>query len=132
MEEAKFHPVPLSESNESSEKTHFYDPAMDLFFTMSHDMLCVASDTGYFLQLNQAWEKTLGYSIEELRSKPFIEFIHPDDIESTVKEFASELEGHEVLNFVNRYRSKDGSYKWLEWRGKTSEDKSICRCKRYK
>jgi len=124
MEEAKFHPVPLSESNESSGKTHFYDPAMDMFFTMSPDMLCVASDTGYFIQLNQAWEKTLGYSIEELMSRPFTEFIHPEDFEPTVNEFASELEGQEALNFVNRYRCKDGSYKWLEWRGKASEDKT--------
>ena len=124
MEDKKFHPVSLPALNASTEIAYFNDPAMDVFFTMSPDMLCIASDTGYFIRLNQAWEKTLGYSSEELLSKPIVEFIHPDDVEQTVKEFAHELEGHEAFNFVNRYRCKDGSYKWLEWRGKASEDKT--------
>ena len=90
---------------------------------MSPDMLSVVSTEGCFLQLNPAWESSLGYSTEELMGKPFLDFVHPDDVESTLNEFRKELEGSETINFVSRFRCRDGSYKLLEWRGKLSDDK---------
>ena len=95
---------------------------MEVFFGMSPDLLCIISSEARFLKLNPAWKDLLGYSEEEMLLHPFIEFLHPDDIEITTREFSEELEGKEGLNFVNRYRCRDGSYKWLEWKGKVTSD----------
>ena len=89
---------------------------IERFFTISLDLLCIADMDGYFHRLNKSWEKTLGYTVEELQNKRFLDFIHPEDMEKTmsvIKELAS---GREVLNFTNRYLCKDGSCRWIEWR----------------
>ena len=84
-------------------------------FRMSRDMLCVAGFDGYFRRLNPAWEETLGYTLEELMSRPYVEFVHPDDRSATAAEAQSVTTGHSTLAFENRYRCKDGSYRWLAW-----------------
>ena len=84
-------------------------------------MLCVASTDGYFKYLNPEWEKVLGYSIEELLSRPLFDFIHPDDHEPTKAEIERQRKGNITLNFENRYRCKDDSYKVLEWRAAPAE-----------
>jgi rsbT co-antagonist protein RsbR len=86
------------------------------FFTGALDMLAVAGFDGYFKQLNPMWQRTLGYTCEELLAKPFIEFVHPDDRAATVKE-AEQLAvaGIETIGFENRYRAKDGAYRWIRW-----------------
>jgi PAS domain S-box-containing protein len=86
------------------------------FFTLSLDMLCIADlKTGYFLKLNPAWETTLGFSLEELRSRPMFEFVHPDDLQRTLEQNRAVRTGGQALSFENRYRCKDGSYRWLLW-----------------
>lgn len=86
-----------------------------LFFSQSLEMLCVASKDGYLLHLSPRWETVLGWSVQELKSKPFIEFVHPDDVVDTI-EAADQLNaGQDVVAFSNRYITKDGSYRWLEW-----------------
>ena len=85
------------------------------FFEMAPDLLCIASDKGHFTKLSLSWEKTLGWSRDELYAKPFIEFIHPDDINNTKDAFNSLIDGQNVDNYINRYQHKDGSYRWLEW-----------------
>jgi len=117
-------PEPSSVSDSASEPISTDDLSMETFFTISPDLFCIASTDGYFKKLNPAWEVTLGYSINELLSKPFAELIHPDDVEPTFKEVAKQLEGQETMHFVNRYRCHDGSYKWLEWRAKASSDQN--------
>jgi len=88
---------------------------IERLFELSGDLICIASMT-HFLKINPAGERILGYSQEELLGIPFLDLIHPDDIEPTGKAIESELKkGKSVLGFVNRYRRRDGTYRWLEW-----------------
>jgi PAS domain S-box-containing protein len=87
----------------------------DRIFENSVDMVATSTMDGYLLQLNPAWEKTLGWTPEELRSKPFLEFIHPDDLNSTIEATKNLEKGEPALGFENRYLAKDGSYRWLSW-----------------
>lgn len=89
---------------------------LERYFSQSLDLLCLASTDGRLLRLNPEWERTLGYSIAELENRAFLDFVHPDDLAST-REAVSRLSDQEtILNFENRYRHKDGSYRWIEWR----------------
>jgi two-component system, cell cycle sensor histidine kinase and response regulator CckA len=89
---------------------------LNRYFTLSLDLLCIADTNGYFRRLNPEWEKTLGYNLNELEGKPFLDYVHPDDLEATLAVVSQLVRQEEVLNFRNRYRHKDGSYIWLEWR----------------
>jgi len=88
---------------------------VDRFFAISPGLLSVAGFDGYFKMLNPAWEKVLGYSIDELCSKPYLELVHPDDRAKATDEALEIRGGETVFRFKNRYRCKDGSYRWLEW-----------------
>ena len=87
----------------------------DRFFTLSADMMGVASFEGFFLHVNPAWEVVLGYTPKEMTSRPWIEFVHPDDVAATVAEGKKLMLGAVTLFFENRYRCRDGSYRWLSW-----------------
>jgi len=87
----------------------------DRFFDLSIDMLCVAHFSGYFLKLSAAWERTLGFTREELQSKRMFEFVHPDDRERTLEQNRIVRSGGQALGFENRYICKDGSYRWFRW-----------------
>src|ERR1700694_804660 len=87
----------------------------DSFFANSIDMLCFLDFNGHFKRLNPAWERTLGFTRKELMSRPFIEFVHPDDRERTLKQNAEVRSGWQALAFENRYLCKDGSYRWFRW-----------------
>jgi len=87
----------------------------DRFFTLSIDMLCIAHFSGYFKRLNPAWEKTLGFSREELQSQRMFEFVHPEDRERTLEQNRRVRSGEQAVAFENRYRCKDGSYRWFLW-----------------
>ena len=90
---------------------------------MSPDMLCTASKDGHFTRINDSWERTLGWSEAELLGTPYIEFVHPDDVEATRAEATRLLErGARTINFENRYRTKDGSWRWLEWTATSDEE----------
>jgi len=88
---------------------------LDQFFNVSLDLLSIANTDGYFLRLNPAWERTLGYTSEELLAKRFLEFVHPDDMDSTLKALSRLASRQKVFYFENRYRCKDGTYRWLQW-----------------
>ena len=88
---------------------------LDRFFTLSRDLLCIANFDGYFLRLNPAWERTLGTPREELLSKPWLDFVHPDDREATIGAKSTIVNDTELTVFENRYRCADGTYKWLQW-----------------
>jgi PAS domain S-box-containing protein len=88
---------------------------LDRFFNLSLDLFCIAGADGFFKRLNPCWQKKLGYSIEELTTAPFIDFVHPDDREATIQEVEKLSVGIDTLSFENRYRCKDGSYRNLFW-----------------
>ncbi|MBK5275166.1 MAG: PAS domain S-box protein [Desulfuromonadales bacterium] len=86
------------------------------FFTTSRDLMCIADPNGAFIKTNPAFSETLGYSEAELVSRPFIDFIHPDDKQQTLDEMKQQMENGHTLHFDNRYICKDGSVCWLSWR----------------
>jgi PAS domain S-box-containing protein len=98
--------------HESTRQVHELE---DRFFAISIDMLCFLGFDGYFRRLNPAWERTLGFTREELMSRRFIEFVHPDDRERTLRQNADVRAGGQALEFENRYLCKDGSYRWFLW-----------------
>jgi len=97
----------------------------DRVFNLSLDMFCIAGFDGYFKYLNPAWEKTLGWSIEELLSKPWLEFVHPDDAENTENIKSDIVDGKEIYKFENRYICKDGSTKWFSWNSQPFPEENI-------
>jgi PAS domain S-box-containing protein len=87
----------------------------ELFFKLSRDMLCVCNSDGYFVQVNPAFTRVLGYSAEYFLSRQFLEFLHPDDREATMRVMAGVMTGDASSYFENRYRCADGEYRWLAW-----------------
>ena len=89
---------------------------LEQYFSFALDLFCIADTKGHFLRVNNQWSQVLGYKIEELENKLFIDFVHPDDIDSTLAVLSDLAEQKEVVNFVNRYRAKNGSYRHIEWK----------------
>lgn len=92
---------------------------LERFFTLNLDLLCVADINGNFIKMNMAWKHLLGYSVEQLEKMNIFDFVHPEDLESTLAVIAKLREQIPVANFINRYRSKDGSYRYIEWRSRS-------------
>lgn len=94
----------------------------DLSFDISRDLICTVTDDR-FTSLNGAWETTLGWSREQLMSRPLLEFVHPADIERTRLEMERVGEAaHDLGAFENRYRGLDGEYRWLHWNARSDGD----------
>lgn len=85
------------------------------FFENSVDILCICGFDGSFRRINKAFERALGYSRDQLLAQPFWDLIHPDDIERTRHEIMSVASGVDTINFENRIRHADGSWRWLSW-----------------
>ncbi len=85
------------------------------FFDLTLDLFCIATMDGYFSRINVNFPKVLGYSEQKLISQPFIEFVHPDDVNGTVDVMEDLLKGKPVVRFCNRYRHAEGHYVLLEW-----------------
>ncbi|MDK9718941.1 MAG: PAS domain S-box protein [Trichlorobacter sp.] len=83
----------------SDENIRKLSKELDRFFSMALDMLCIADQEGHFIRLNRSWEETLGYTLDELTGKQFLEFVHPDDIPATLAAMAELTEEKQVLNF---------------------------------
>ncbi|MEO5338164.1 MAG: PAS domain S-box protein [Magnetospirillum sp. WYHS-4] len=87
----------------------------DRFFEISLDLLSIADTHGYFRRLTPRWTEVLGWSVEEMLAKPFLEFIHPDDAPATIDAISRLRENKPILALVNRFRCRNGTYRWLEW-----------------
>jgi PAS domain S-box-containing protein len=99
---------------------------LDRFFTLCLDMLAVAGFDGYFKRVNPAWQRTLGWSEAELLSRPYMEFVHPDDRNATNVEARKLSEqGLELLYFENRYFHRDGTLRWLMWTSTPSPEHQV-------
>jgi PAS domain S-box-containing protein len=89
-------------------------------FHIERDLLCTVNSEGYFTSLNSGWERVLGWTRQELMSRPIIDFIHPADRQRTVAELAKVTRtDYEVVNFENRYRARGGGWRWLRWSART-------------
>jgi sigma-B regulation protein RsbU (phosphoserine phosphatase) len=85
------------------------------YFALSPDLFCIADQNGFFKRLSPAWSLVVGYTEGELLEQPFLNFVHPEDRAATVAEYGRIRQGVRSLQFENRYRCKDGSYRWLQW-----------------
>lgn len=101
------------------------EKALRRLLDLSSDLLCTANKDGYLVELNSAWERSLGYGDEELRAKPLIDFVHPDDRKLTEREATFLFQGKERVGFENRYLAKDGSWHWLRWSSTLAPDESL-------
>jgi PAS domain S-box-containing protein len=88
-----------------------YEHLLDL----SKDLMCMAGNDGYFRWINAAFERVLGYSKDELLSRQFFAFVHPDDVEITRVKLEKLKAGLDVVHFENRYHTKDGGWRRLAW-----------------
>jgi len=88
---------------------------LERLFNLSPAMLCIAGTDTHFRRVNPAFMKKLGHTEPEILSCSFIEFVHPDDRESTLNEVQKLSTGTPTVHFENRYRHADGSYRWLLW-----------------
>jgi PAS domain S-box-containing protein len=115
----------ITERKRAEEALREKTEELDRFFTLSVELLCIADLDGHFRRLNRAWEVLLGYELKELTGTKFLDLIHPDDIESTMAAMSELTSGERVIDFVNRYRHKDGTYRWINWRSVPVQDRWI-------
>ncbi|GAB1723225.1 MAG: PAS domain S-box protein [Nitrospira sp. CR1.1] len=99
------------------------DTDLERLFELSLDMLCIANAESYFTRLSPSCTRTLGWSLDELMSRPFLDFVHPDDRASTILEVERQIgRGEPVLEFQNRYQHKNGTWRLLSWKSSPHPD----------
>ena len=98
------------------------------FTELSKDLVCIANVDGLFYKVNPAFNKVLGFSREELLRKPFIDYVHPDDLDSTLEEVEKLSQGLNTVSFENRYRCKNGEYVMLSWNTSPDPDTGYLYC----
>lgn len=88
---------------------------LEKLLNLSGELMCIAGKDGRFRWVNDAFERHLGFSKEELLSRPFFDFVHPDDVEITRSKLEKLRSGLDVIRFENRYRAKNGGWRYLAW-----------------
>ena len=112
-------------ARETGKKLSELTEDFERFFEIANDMFAFATTEGSFIKVSREWERVLGYKTEELNGKAFLDYVHPEDIEETKKTMSVLAQRKPVMNFVNRYRCKDGGYRYIEWRSVAPEGKLI-------
>lgn len=97
------------------------DISFEEIFNNTVDMMCVANLDGYFLKISPSWTRILGWTRDELLSRPFLDFVHSDDISQTIQVIERLQKDNEIVDFENRYRTKSGGYVWMQWRAHADE-----------
>jgi PAS domain S-box-containing protein len=110
------HWTDITARKQAEEELRRKSEELDNYFSNSLDLLCIADTDGYFRRVNPEWEKALGYPLRELEGRQFLDLVHPEDLPATRDAVTRLVRQGAVLNFINRYRRKDGSYRWIEWR----------------
>jgi PAS domain S-box-containing protein len=95
------------------------------FLAVGSDLQLILGSNGYFQWVSPTFESTLGWTTEEMTSSQWTEFVHPDDIAPSVAEETSLFDGNELLAFENRYRHKDGSYRWFSWNAQPDPEQRV-------
>ncbi len=98
---------------------------MNLFFKTSIDLLAIIDFNQYFKKVSPSWSELFGWSEDELINRPYIDFIHPDDIESTKRENTRIIDGSVTVGYLNRFRCSDGSYRWLAWNAQSKGQRGV-------
>ncbi len=123
--------------DEKSEPVHLITIARDVtklkeaevnatkFFAISEDLFVIADLEGYFIELNASWERVLGYDKEEMTSRPFTDFVHPDDVKNTLNQWAHLKKGISLSHLNNRFLHQDGSFRWFSWKAQPIVEKGI-------
>jgi diguanylate cyclase (GGDEF)-like protein/PAS domain S-box-containing protein len=101
------------------------DVGLGQLLNLAQDMLCVAGFDGYLKRVNPAWERALGWTAEELTSRPYVEYMHPADRVNGSDEAWTRVDGQSVARFENRYLCRDGSYRWLSWMATPNVDEGL-------
>ena len=99
-----------------------HDAEVTELLDLALDLICVAGLDGYFKRVNKAWTDVLGYTKEEMLTQPWINLVHPDDREATIAEASKVFHGCKTMRFRNRYRSKNGSFRWILWTASAPAD----------
>lgn len=105
-----------------------YDPfdSQGLTWRITPDLLAIVGPDGHFKDVNPSWTRVLDHPVEAIRDRPFVDFLHPDDVDPSLAAFERVKSGLPVLSFENRYRHADGSYRWLSWNAVPEGDLYFC------
>ena len=105
-------------------------PKLDLekFFEMTADILVIAGADGFFKKVSPSFCRTFGYTEDELLAVPFLEFVHPDDVEGTLGELKALVRGELTIDFQNQFRQSDGSYRTLSWSARPDPQTGLLYC----
>jgi PAS domain S-box-containing protein len=98
---------------------------VERIFELSLDVLTIVGFDGYYRAVNPAFERTVGYSKEQLLSRPYWDFVHPDDREGLRAAFSDVIGGQEITQFASRFICADGSQRWLEWSARAVPDEGV-------
>lgn len=98
---------------------------LNVFFDNPLKLMCLCNFDGYFTRVNPLWTETFGYTAKELMSQPFMDLVHPDDLEKTQEVFNRINKENQILSVTNRYRTKSGEYRWLQWTASPSLERKI-------
>src|ERR1700733_5404485 len=98
-----------------AEATRSFDDDLVGLFDLSHDAFCVAGFDGYLRRANPAFARSLGYTLDELLARPFMDNVYPDDVESVRTVLAALAAGNDIVGFECREVCADGSVRWFEW-----------------